>query len=514
MTDLFWPGAERAGGHLSNPALLHAMVAVEAAWLDTLVDAGIAPSSAAADLGALVSDDDASLVAAAAEATGNPVVPLVALLRERLAGPAPDAARWLHRGLTSQDVLDTALMIGARDAVSAVADELRGQIRALVDLVEAHRGTPMVARTLTQHAVPTTFGLKAGHWLTGVLDAYDDLSALVFPVQVGGAAGTMAAAVELADAAAAPVPAVMELSVGLAGRLGLTASAPWHTTRTPVTRLGDAAVRCTDAWGRIANDVLTLSRPEIGELAEGAGGGSSTMPHKANPVLSLLVRRAALATPQLAATLHLAAAESVDERADGGWHAEWATLRDPAAAHARGRLADQRTARRAQGAHRPDGHPAGAGARRRTRRAAGDGRPRRYARRRRLPRRRRRLSRGAARAGRRSPGRGVVMTVTVVRLGPAQGLPLLVLGPSLGTSAETLWGPAAGTWPTRSTSSAGTCRATAPTPTPAPVSSSSSTSLPTCSPPSTGSAPGRSSTPATRSAAPSGCSCCSTPRIG
>jgi 3-carboxy-cis,cis-muconate cycloisomerase len=100
----------------------------------------------------------------------------------------------------------------------------------------------------------------------------------------------------------------------------------WHTRRTTVTRLGDAAVRCTDGWGRIANDVLALSRPEIGELSEGTGGGSSTMPHKANPVLSTLVRRAALAAPSLAATLHLAAAEQVDERADGGWHAEWATL--------------------------------------------------------------------------------------------------------------------------------------------------------------------------------------------
>ena len=84
---------------------------------------------------------------------------------------------------------------------------------------------------------------------------------------------------------------------------------PWHTARAPVTRIGDAAVGCTDAWGRIANDVLGLSRPEIGELAEGEAGGSSTMPHKRNPVLSALIRRAALAAPQLAATLHLAAAE-------------------------------------------------------------------------------------------------------------------------------------------------------------------------------------------------------------
>ena len=185
----------------------------------------------------------------------------------------------------------------------------------------------MVARTLTQHAVPTTFGLKAAGWLTGVLDAYDDVAALVLPVQVGGAAGTMAGAVELASALPEPVEVVHRMTQDFAARLGLAPSIPWHTSRATVTRLGDASVRCTDAWGRIANDVLTLSRPEIGELSEGTGGGSSTMPHKANPVLSTLVRRAALTTPQLAATLHLAAAEAADERSAGPWHAEWATLR-------------------------------------------------------------------------------------------------------------------------------------------------------------------------------------------
>jgi 3-carboxy-cis,cis-muconate cycloisomerase len=329
MTDLLWPGDERAGDHLTDAAYLRAMVSVETAWLEALVAAGVAPAAAVADLAGLaglVSDEDAAGVALDAEASGNPVVPLVALLRELLGG-STDASRWLHRGLTSQDVVDTALMLGARDAVAAVRADLRGQVRALADLALAHRHTPMVARTLTQYAVPTTFGFKVAQWLTGVLDAHDDLTALVFPVQVGGAAGTMAAAVELAGASPNPVPVATDLTVDLATRLGLTPSTPWHTTRTTITRLGDAAVRCTDAWGRLANDVLTLSRPEIGELSEGAGGGSSTMPHKANPVLSVQVRRAALAAPQLAATLHLAAAESVDERADGAWHTEWATLR-------------------------------------------------------------------------------------------------------------------------------------------------------------------------------------------
>ena len=178
-----------------------------------------------------------------------------------------------------------------------------------------------MARTLTQHAVPTTFGLKAATWLAGVLDAYDDVAALTFPVQIGGAAGTHGG-----RRRAGPRPGGRPGAGGR--RLGLTDGPAWHTVRSSVTRLGDALVRCTDAWGRIAKDVLTLCRPEIGEAREGAGGGSSTMPQKPNPVLSVLIRRAALTTPMLGATLHLAAAPQVDERADGGWHAEWATLRD------------------------------------------------------------------------------------------------------------------------------------------------------------------------------------------
>lgn len=328
MADLFWPGDARAGDLFSDPALVTAMVDVEAAWLAALVDARIAPTGAAGhDLAGLVRRDDIAWLEAESESGGNPAMPLVSLLRDRLAEASPDAARWLHRGLTSQDVVDSALMICARDAVTCILVGLREQISVLSHLVQEHRGTTMVARTLTQHAVPTTFGLKVATWLTGVLDAYEDLSTTVLPVQVGGAAGTMAGALELAGTAPDPFEVVHRLTQGLARSLDLTPSTPWHTSRAAVTRLGDAAVRCTDAWARIANDVLILGRPEIAELSEGTGGGSSTMPHKANPVLSTLVRRAALTTPQLAATLHLSAAESSDERAAGGWHAEWATLR-------------------------------------------------------------------------------------------------------------------------------------------------------------------------------------------
>ena len=218
-------------------------------------------------------------------------------------------------------MVDTALVLCARDAFAQIECALLAQVEALTTLAGRHRRTPMVGRTLTQHAVPTTFGLKVSGWLAGVLDAYDEVKGLTFPVQIGGAAGTLSGLVELGGA-----PAARACVATATQDLGLALVSPWHTTRSPVTRLGDGAVHCTDAWGRIAGDVLVLSRPEIGELSEGSGGGSSTMPHKSNPVLSTLLRRAALTAPPLAATLHLAAADQVDERADGAWHAEWATL--------------------------------------------------------------------------------------------------------------------------------------------------------------------------------------------
>lgn len=326
VADLFWPGDHRARDVLSDEAFLAAMLDVEQAWLAALVAADVAPVRARADLGGLVGPGDLPGLAERAEAGGNPVLPLLALLRSRL-GAETDAARWLHRGLTSQDVVDTALVLLARAALDDVATHLGAQVTTLVALVEEHRTTAMTARTLTQHAVPTTFGLVAAGWLGGVLDAHDEVAALggrTLPAQLGGAAGTLAALGELL----APGHDPLALTTEVAAALGLAPAVPWHGVRSPLTRVGDAAVRCTDAWGHVAHDVLTLARPEIAELSEGAGGGSSTMPHKANPVLAVLVRRAALTTPQLAATLHLAAADQVDQRADGAWHAEWATLRD------------------------------------------------------------------------------------------------------------------------------------------------------------------------------------------
>jgi 3-carboxy-cis,cis-muconate cycloisomerase len=325
MTDLLWPGDGRAGDLFTDASVMAAMVRVEAAWLSALHGHGLAPS--APDLNDLVDPGDLPDLARDAEDGGNPVIPLLAVLRARLASRDPAAAQALHLGLTSQDVLDTALVLNLRAAVDRLRDDLAEQVRVLVALADRHRGTRMAGRTLTQHAIPITFGLKAAGWLHGVLDARDVLAAAgPLPIQVGGAAGSLAAPTALAGS---PERAISLVRVA-ARTLDLPVREPWHTARTPFTRLGDAFVTCTDAWGKIANDVLVAARPELGELAEApreGRGGSSAMPNKQNPVLAVLVRRAALAGPQLAASLHVAAAEAVDERPDGSWHVEWATLR-------------------------------------------------------------------------------------------------------------------------------------------------------------------------------------------
>lgn len=282
MSDLFWPGDRRAGELFTAGSFVAAMVAVESAWVDT-------------DLAAPFVDLDA-------EPGGNAVIPLVVALKQ--AHPDLD----VHTGLTSQDVLDTAVVLMLRDAVGATRAHLSDALSALHRVAATHGHAPMVGRTLTQWAVPTTFADKLSSWRSGLAGADSDLAALAFPAQCGGPVGTMH-------------------DGRLAARLGLDDGPAWHTDRRPITRIADALTATTDACGRVARDVLELSRPEIGEVSESAGGGSSSMPHKANPVLSVLVRRAALTTPQLLATLHLCAADQVDERADGAWHAEWDTLR-------------------------------------------------------------------------------------------------------------------------------------------------------------------------------------------
>lgn len=332
--------APRVTALTGDRAVLAAILRVEAAWAGVLEEASLEPAGSAAVVAAAADVDRYDLAGIAVRAQGgaNPVIPLLADLRAQVAtldteGLGASAA--VHASLTSQDVLDSALMLLASDAVAELLAEVRESTAALAGLAERHRDTVCVGRSLTQHSLPFSFGLRAAQWFAGLADAAARLKNLTFPVQTGGAAGTLAAGTALAGSAdagtAGPAATPFELSDRLAASLGLArAAAPWHTNRLAVTALGDALTAVTDAAGKIAGDVLFLSRPEVAELSEPVApgrGGSSAMPHKQNPVLSVLVRSAALQAPALAAQLHLAAASFNDERADGAWHAEWPALR-------------------------------------------------------------------------------------------------------------------------------------------------------------------------------------------
>jgi 3-carboxy-cis,cis-muconate cycloisomerase len=302
----------------SDRSWLEAMVAVERALAEAEVEAGVVPADAGAAIVAACerASFDPEAIAADGRAVGNPAEPLVRALRKEVGG---DAAQWVHRGATSQDVVDTALMLVAREATALVLAELDRLAAACARRARDERGTVMAARTLLQQAVPTTFGLKAAGWLVGVVEARAALRrwrAERLAAQLGGAAGTLAA---LGDDGAR----VAEL---FAEKLGLPQPPlPWHTNRTRVAELGAALALAAGAAAKVGVDVALLAQSEIGEVAPPAGGGSSTMPQKRNPTQSAL---AVAAARQVTADASVLAGSLVQEheRALGSWHAEWGAL--------------------------------------------------------------------------------------------------------------------------------------------------------------------------------------------
>ncbi|WP_405825937.1 3-carboxy-cis,cis-muconate cycloisomerase [Streptomyces sp. NBC_00838] len=314
--------AESATG---DTAFLRAMLDAESALTRAQAAVGQAPAEAATAVtaAAAATHFDIHDLALRARGGGNPVIPLVADLT---AAVGEKYGPYVHRGATSQDVMDTAAMLVASRTLDLVLADLARTERALAELAAAHRDTVMPGRTLTQHAVPTTFGLKAAGWRSLVLDARDRVRAVrdALPAQLGGAAGTLAAfeAYGAAGDTTDPLVAAYAHETGLA-----RPALPWHTLRTPLADLAGALAFTAGALGKTAVDVLTLSRTEIAELAEGTGGGSSAMPHKANPVRATLIAAAARRAPHLAATLYTSMAAE-DERPAGAWHAEWEPLRD------------------------------------------------------------------------------------------------------------------------------------------------------------------------------------------
>ena len=314
----------RGAAATDGEAWLRAMLDAEAALARALERAGLAPAGAGAAVTAAASGTfDAGGIGRQAASTGNPVPALVAALRNAV----PAAADTVHRGATSQDIIDTAAMLLARSALAALAADLAAAADGCAGLAAAHRDTVMAGRTLLQQAVPVTFGLVAAGWLTSLDEAGETVARVRgerLAVQFGGAAGTLASL-------GADGPAVARL---LATELGLAVPVlPWHTDRSRILAVATACAAASAALAKIARDVTLLAQSEVGEVREGGGpggerrGGSSAMPHKQNPVAAIAILGCTRRVPGLVATL-IAAAEQEHQRAAGAWHAEWEPFAD------------------------------------------------------------------------------------------------------------------------------------------------------------------------------------------
>jgi 3-carboxy-cis,cis-muconate cycloisomerase len=299
------------------------------AWLQAMLDfeaalaRAVAPPDAAEVIAAACVADqfDVAEIGRSAADKGTPVPGVLAALRARL----PDeAAAHVHRGATSQDVVDTAAMLVARRALAPLLEDLGAAADVCAALARRFRDAPMAGRTLLQQAAPTTFGLKAAGWLAGLEEARAQLSDLRengLALQLGGAVGTLAALGDDGLGAVASVARALELA---------EAPLPWHTVRTRPARLACALGEAAGVMGKVARDVELLAQTEVGEVAEGGGrgrGGSSTLPHKRNPVGAVAVSACAARLPGLVATM-LASMAQEHERAAGAWQAESETLSD------------------------------------------------------------------------------------------------------------------------------------------------------------------------------------------
>ena len=323
---LFDPVFGRGAVESGSDAWLRALLDVEAALARALDRAGLAPAGsgqAVTEAAANHSFDPAEL---GAGLTGNPVPGLARALARQVPETAREA---VHKGATSQDIIDSAAMLLAKRAFDVIGKDLATAAAAAAGLAAAHRGTVMVGRTLLQQAVPVTFGLVAAGWLAGLDEARAGLARVRdqrLAVQFGGAAGTLASL-------GSDGPRVTSL---LAEELGLAVPVlPWHTDRLRIIDVATAQARVTAVLGKIARDVTLHAQNEIAELREGGSppepggssprgryGGSSAMPHKNNPVAAVAVLGCAKQVPGLVATL-ISAAEQEYQRAAGAWHAEW-----------------------------------------------------------------------------------------------------------------------------------------------------------------------------------------------
>lgn len=309
----------------SDAGTVRRMLDTEAALALAEAQCGVIPDRAAqviAEVCAHTGVIDFDALAQAAVAAGNLAIPFVKQLTAAVTQRDAEAGRYVHWGATSQDIIDTALVLQLADALRPIDADLLRLGNACAALAETHRATPMVARTWLQHALPATFGLKAGGWLDALrrdLERLDLTRAHARSLQFGGAAGTLASLGDDAPAVAAHFAQALQLDLPVL---------PWHAHRDRMVEVATTLGMLTGTLGKMARDISLLMQTEVAEVAEPGGpgrGGSSTMPHKRNPVGCAAVLTAAVRVPPLVSTM-LAGMTQEHERALGGWQAEWDTL--------------------------------------------------------------------------------------------------------------------------------------------------------------------------------------------
>ena len=320
----FWD--EASAEMLSDARLLAAMARFEAGLARASARTGVVPEAAAKTIGEVASraQFDAAALARAARNAGTLAIPFIKHLTEQVSAVSPEAARYVHFGATSQDVIDTGVVLCLVPAAERLLSLSMRLGEAAAVLVKRHLRTPMAARTLLQSAVPVPFGWKVAVWLSMLARCHAGFRAAAREacvLQFGGAGGTLSAYGDKGDAVA----------LALAAELGLPrAPVTWHSARDGFARLGAETAILAGTAGKIARDVSLLMQPEVGEVFEPAAegrGGSSSMPHKRNPVGCLAALEAAQRVPGLAATL-LAQLCPEHERGIGQWQSQWFTLRD------------------------------------------------------------------------------------------------------------------------------------------------------------------------------------------
>ncbi|MGX9392817.1 3-carboxy-cis,cis-muconate cycloisomerase [Nitrobacteraceae bacterium UC4446_H13] len=305
-------------------AFLQHMLDVEAALAQAEAAVGVIPKAAAAPIKTACRAEHFEIAALAEAATraGNLAIPLVKALTAEVAKSDAEAARYVHWGATSQDIIDTATMLTLRAGIDALLADLDRAIAGFASLAAKHRNTPTVARTWLQHALPMPFGLKLAEYAAALHRSRARLKVLRdtgLALQFGGAAGTLAALGDNGLAVADALACELQL---------LLPDAPWHTHRDRIAEAASVLAILSGTCGKIARDLSLLMQTDVGEAFEPAGagrGGSSTMPHKRNPVAAASALAAATMAPNLAATI-LAAQVQEHERSAGPWHAEWPTL--------------------------------------------------------------------------------------------------------------------------------------------------------------------------------------------